>query len=104
MRRALLRSWEAVAPSSLDAARVPGAGTVALRCTLAGCESCARFETEDRADFEQGLYRGGVSDIVEWDCGSSRHRELAIQAGVDELPAYVLLGPPPQAVRVVRPP
>ena len=97
---AALRAAAAVPPPSLDALRPCGDGVVALRCTGRGCAACAAFESDgDRGRFEAAL--GAV--VVPWDCAAPARRALARAAGVDALPAYVVLrarGPP----QVVVPP
>tara|TARA_B110000046_G_scaffold4946_1_gene5258 strand:+ start:522 stop:839 length:318 start_codon:yes stop_codon:yes gene_type:complete len=96
------RAARAVPPHSLEELR-PAHGTVALRITLPGCTECARFEVEDRSDYEAWLKHGeGVTHIYDWDCQRASYRRSAEAAGVDELPSYVLL-PAKGAPRVVRP-
>ena len=93
------RAAYAVVPSSLDELRPPR-GVVALRCTLPGCVRCAAFEAEGRDAFEAGLR----ATVLPWDCKHRARHALAEAAGVDQLPAYVLLRPHPRPVEVVTPP
>ena len=65
----------------------PYRGTVALRCSQAGCARCATFESE-RDAFEGSLQ---VDSIVPWDCSGPKRRKLAVDAGVAALPAYIIL-------------
>lgn len=83
---AQIRAALAVPPRSLEELR-PQRGTVALRVTAPGCPACARFEVEDRADFEAQL---GLP-VVEWNCTCASHRRAALAAGVHDVPAYVIL-------------
>ena len=102
---AAYRSWQLTPPRTLEELRpsAGAAGDVVLRCVMPGCTACARFETEGRATFEEDRFRNaGV--VLEWNCRSAPHRALAQQAGVNELPAYVVIAPSPATGwRVVRP-
>lgn len=99
---ALLRAAQAVAPRSLDELRPRrSGGLVVLRCTVPGCAACADFESR-RGAFERTL--GATAPVVPWDCSRPAHRRLAVAAGVDDLPAYVLLPPGREPLRVRRPP
>ena len=95
----LYRASQAVAPHTLDELR-PSTGLVALRCTLHGCSACRRFETSGRAAYERTLH----ATVLPWDCTNAEHRRLATDAGVDALPAYILIPPAPRRLQVVRPP
>ena len=95
---AYFRAVHAVLPPTLESVR-PRHGKIALRCTMSGCTECARFETEYRAVFEDRL---GMA-VVEWDCTRQRPRDLALAAGVDQLPAYIVLSADDPQPRVVRP-
>lgn len=98
MQRALYRCASTVAPASLDELRPPpGERAIALRCTMRGCTSCARFEAEERDDYERDM---DVSEIVPWDCTGRAHRALATAAGVEHVPAYVIVPPHPAPIRV----
>ena len=103
MWKSYLRSLEAVAPASLESIRprAPGAPDLVLRCHAPGCAACARFETEGRADFEARAFRG--ADVVAFDCRGAQQRRLALAAGVDDLPAYIVLSSSSRVPRVVRP-
>jgi hypothetical protein len=80
-----------VAPRvTLDDLR-PYRGEVALRCTLRGCTECATFETEGRAAYERELRARGAADVLHWDCADPARRRVALAAGVDALPAYVIV-------------
>ena len=94
------RAARAVVPHSLNELR-PTHGLVALRCTLPGCTKCAAFEVEGRDAFEVAL---GAVSVLPWDCAHARRRRLAEAAGVDDLPAYVLLRPRKAKITVVVPP
>jgi hypothetical protein len=87
---ATIRSLEEVRPRK-------GGRPVALRCTMPGCSACAAFEAERRDDFEKRL---GDCLILEWMC-TQRRADLAMQAGVTDVPAYILLTH--ADTRVVRP-
>ena len=104
MWKSYLRSLEAVAPASLEGIRprAPGAPDLVLRCHAAGCSACARFDTEGRADFEERTFRR--ADVVAFDCRGAQQRRLALGAGVDQLPAYIVLSSSTPTPRVVRPP
>ena len=96
------RSVNAVAPGSLEELR-PARGVLALRCTLPGCAACAAFQTERRAAYEHNLKSShGVVDILPWNCKSHHRRKLAVDAGVDDLPAYVFI-PARGRIRVEEP-
>ena len=97
METAFFRSVRAVAPKTLDELRMPK-DEVVLRCVLPGCTACADFQPR-RAAFER---QKGWRHVLHWDCSKARRRALAQDAGVDALPAYVVV-PPRGPVRVVVP-
>ena len=76
-------------PPDLRAFR-PRAGEppVALLCTLPGCRECARFERA-RPSYEARELPG--FDVWPWNCGRPAKHQLARGAGVDAIPAYVVL-------------
>lgn len=87
-------------PKSLDELRPRrGERPVALACSMTGCSACAAFDAEGRDDYEARL--SVTHDIIPWKCDKGRRVTLAMDAGVDELPAYLLLSH--DATRVVRP-
>lgn len=90
-----MRSLQAAPPKSLAALQRDGADVV-LRCFLPGCTECARFYTEEGPAFER---RHKWTQVVPWDCSSKRHRRIAEQAGVGDVPAYVVV----KTGEVVRP-
>lgn len=99
--KALLRSATAIPPRSLDELRPPvGHRPIALFCTREGCSNCAAFDVEDRAEFQKSL---PVSEIQPWDCGNEHKKNLAIDAGVDVLPAYLLIPSFPNGFKVICP-
>ncbi len=99
---AATRAFEVVAPRSLDEIR-PSKGVVVLRCSMPGCTDCATFDTEGRVDFERTRLPSDTQSILEWNCGSFAHRELAANAGVDKLPAYLLVPAGRVPITVTRP-
>lgn len=72
---------------------------------MPGCIACATFETDSKAEYEakEDIFRG-VHTKLTWDCSSPEHRRLALEAGVDELPAYVFIPARPDAMYIQRPP
>lgn len=101
--KAFLRSLEAVPPSTLEEIRprTVGASDLVLRCFMPGCSSCAKFETEGQASFEETHFRG--ADIIDFDCRGKKQRNLAMNAGVDDLPAYIVLSASNNKPHAVRP-
>lgn len=96
------RATRAVAPRSVEELR-PARGVVALRVTMPGCTECARFEVEGRAAYEEALRRDkGVTHIHDWSCKRASYRRVALDAGVEDLPSYLLV-PARGEVRVERP-
>lgn len=88
MEFARYRALACVPPDTL-AELTPVRGTIALRCSAPGCARCATFEVEERADYEKTFH--GVDHIVPWNCADPHRRQLAMDAGVRAIPAYVLL-------------
>jgi hypothetical protein len=70
-----------------------------LHCHAPRCASCAQYEGESKASFEAERFRG--AHVVPWDCGDERRRAFALAAGVDALPAYIVVG---DTLTVVQPP
>ena len=96
------RSLEAVPPRSLEEIR-PAKGVLILRCTLPGCTACAAFQTERRAAYEGHLkQKHHPVSFLDWNCGSAHRRKLAVDVGVDDLPAYVFV-PARGRIRVEEP-
>ena len=96
------RATRAVAPRSVEELR-PRHGVLALRVTMPGCTECARFEVEGRAAYEEALRRDeGVTHIHDWSCKRASYRRVAMDAGVEDLPSYVLV-PARGSTRVARP-
>ena len=87
MQRALERSYRTVPVRSLSEFRYRS-GTVAVRCTRTGCSQCADFDANGRIAFEEQL---GAIRIVEWNCDGDHQRDAALAAGVNDLPAYVIV-------------
>ena len=99
--KSLLRAYESTPIQSFDdIAPNPGRADLVLKCYVPGCATCARFDTERRDAFEGATFRG--ADIASFDCSYPRHRELALGAGVGDLPAYIVLAPG-RSPRVVTP-
>jgi hypothetical protein len=101
LEEAFFRSVRAVVPKTLDELRLPRKEVV-LYVHMPGCGSCADFAPR-RADYER---KRGWERVVDWSGAHKRRRQLAIEAGVGDLPAYVVVPPrtsPQQPVRVVRP-
>ena len=92
MDTAIERCYRAVPPRALrDLA--PSSGSLALRCYQTGCTNCADFDVDGRTTFEERLRReyGASTRIHPWNCAVPHLRDLAREAGVTELPAYVLV-------------
>ena len=92
MDAALQRCYRAV-PLAHVRDLAPSRGVLALRCTKSGCISCADFATDGRIAFEERL-RARHPDFVAirpWNCDVTEMRDLALAAGVSQLPAYVLV-------------
>ena len=89
MEIARYRALACVPPNTL-AELTPARGTIALQCSAPGCARCATFEVEERAEFEKASL-DGVDYIVPWNCADHHRRQLAMDAGVRAIPAYVLL-------------
>lgn len=98
MEAALFRSVRAVVPKTLDELRLPK-DTVVLRCVLPGCAACADFAPR-RAEYER---KRGWRHVLRWDCSHKRRRQLAMDAGVGDLPAYVVVPPRGAPIHVVVP-
>ena len=94
---AIGRCYRAV-PATLEGLR-PRTGAIALRCVLRGCSACKSFDADERAAFEPTL---GVRHVLPWGCDDEARRRIATEAGVTDLPAYVVV-PATGPVRVVRP-
>ena len=101
--KAFLRSLEAVPPASLEEIRPRkmDAPDLVLRCHMPGCSVCAKFETEGQHAFEETHFRG--ADVIDFDCGRTKHRTLAMGAGVDELPCYIVLSASDSTPRTIQP-
>lgn len=80
-------------PTSVRELKAPDRRPIALRCTLQNCRECHRFEHSGKqATYESHLERyRGISRILPWDCESETHRAAALELGVKELPAYIIL-------------
>lgn len=101
MDDAWIRAITTAPPSTLVELCPPRGITLALRCYVPGCTACADFETQGRQAFESTAFPPGTR-FLDWDCKRGRRRDLAMEAGVDELPSYVLLSAA-MPVHVVRP-
>jgi len=71
----------------------PKRGVLALRCVRTGCTACADFETDGRPVFEERLKSEHSSrlNIRRWNCDDAEMKDLALAAGVTDIPAYVLI-------------
>lgn len=91
MEQAFVRAIESVPVRSLDECRVPGKRS-ALRIVSDDCPSCAEFAQRRRGGFEASLGAGVV--VIELSVDHPRTRALVVAAGVERIPAYVLLDDP----------
>lgn len=92
MDAAMQRCYRAV-PLAHVRDLAPYRGALALRCTKSGCISCADFATDGRIAFEERL-RADTPDLAairSWNCDVPELRALALDAGVSDLPAYILV-------------
>lgn len=93
MDDALQRCFRAV-PLTHVRDLAPKRGVLALRCSRTGCSACADFETDGRPAFEDRLRADEPHlTIRKWNCDVPEMRELALAAGVTDIPAYVLVRP-----------
>jgi len=92
MDGALQRCYRAVPVSDIRDL-VPKHGVVALRCVRTGCTACADFETDGRLAFEERLASEHSSNfnIRRWNCDYEDMRNLALTAGVTDIPSYLLI-------------
>lgn len=92
MDGALQRCYRAV-PLTHVRELAPTRGVVALRCVRTGCTACADFETDGRLTFEERLKSEHSShlNIRRWNCDNMEMRKLALDAGVTDIPAYLLI-------------
>ena len=92
MDGALHRCYRAV-PLTHVRDLAPKRGVVALRCVRTGCTACADFETDGRIAFEERLKTEHAShlNIRRWNCDDTEMRNLALAAGVTDIPAYLLI-------------
>ena len=93
MDAAMQRCYRAVPVRTLDEvvrmAQASEDGRVALRCTLADCAQCQAFRASGGRDaFEATL---GTRAIVDWPCDDDAPRTIAMNAGVGDLPAYLVV-------------
>ena len=93
---ALYRSTQVAPPKSLEMLRGPE--TVALRCTLEGCSRCAGFK--QTSEFE--AFESKFEHVIPWECDREEYKTLAVDAGVGNLPAYIVI-PPTGPIHVVEP-
>jgi len=98
MHNAFERCYRAVPTTTLDHLR-PSVGTIALKCFASQCPSCRSYDMDGRVAFEETL---GVNHVLPWNCDDQRRRAIARTAGVNDLPAYVVLTR--TTTRVVHPP
>lgn len=98
---ATLRALCAAPPKTLDEMR-PGRGkrSLILYVSMPGCTRCADFEGNYKDEFERKRFPGYY--ILEWKCNHRRRKSLAMDAKVDDLPAYVII-PPKKRISVVVP-
>lgn len=101
MESLLLRSWTVVAPQSVSDMSREYPRKLALWCTQPGCTGCARFEAEDKAEYEAAHLHGYT--VLPWNCSQVGHRELAFAAGVERTPAYLVFTPPQKRPEVWYP-
>ena len=91
MKEALDRCYRAV-PLVHVRDLAPSQGVVALRCTRTGCVACADFEADGCVAFEDRLRTEHARvQIRKWNCDLPDLRTLALDAGVTDLPAYILV-------------
>ena len=83
------RSVQLAPPKTIDELR-PRKGEIALLCTLPECPACRKF-TSKKAAFEKKHFRSSTK-IIDWDCSNQRRSALATTAGVDDIPAYIVIG------------
>lgn len=91
-------------PSSLRELQpsTPGTSTV-LFCTLPGCPACKRFKAEKPAFESKHFSAAERQSMIPWNCGEEDKKKVALEAGVSDIPAYVVLayGKKP---RLIQPP
>jgi hypothetical protein len=58
-----------------------------------GCTACADFETDGRVAFEERLKSEHAThlNIRRWNCDDTEMRNLALAAGVTDIPVYLLI-------------
>lgn len=88
MQSAFDRCYRAV-PVTLDNVR-PASGRIAIKCFKTTCPECRAFDADGRLAFEETL---DATHILPWNCDDPHLRALALDAGVHDLPAYILLTP-----------
>ena len=88
MEEAFFRSMRAVVPKSLDELRLPRKDVV-LYVSVPGCEMCRAFQSR-RAAYERSK---GWKNVLDWSGTHYRRRALALEAGVTDLPAYIVVPP-----------
>jgi hypothetical protein len=81
----------------------PHRGAVALKCFRPSCPDCDAYERGGERDAFEREELGSDVHVHSWDCSEPRKRDLALAAGVEDLPAYVVVGSD-GSVRVARPP
>lgn len=94
MDEALHRCYRAV-PLNHVRDLAPKRGVLALRCVRTRCIACTDFETDGRIAFEERLQSEEASHVTirRWNCDSEEMRQLALAAGVTDIPAYILIYP-----------
>tara|TARA_B110001450_G_scaffold25907_1_gene22834 strand:+ start:1236 stop:1538 length:303 start_codon:yes stop_codon:yes gene_type:complete len=98
MWKSWLRSLIAAPPSHVESLR-PLQGEVWLRCTHPKCAHCQDFEAEGK----KAAFEADKAHVVDWDCSQPAQRQVAKQAGVADLPAYVKVPSRGRPIEVVTP-
>lgn len=99
MQNAIERCYRAVPPNLENLRPKRHGDTIALKCVSHKCIECKSFEVDGRIAFESSLK---VNRILPWCCDDAERRRFALNVGVDDLPAYILI-PSHGAPRVLRP-
>ena len=89
MYEAWIRAADAVGMRDLSELKLRTA-TLALLVTSPGCEACAKVETEEWDRLCRSCERRGAP-LVQWKCTGENERNAALNAGVDDVPAIVLI-------------
>ena len=99
MQSAIERCYRAVPPTLENMRPRRHGDTLALKCFLHDCSQCRTFDADGRLQFEESL---GVKKVLPWCCDDTERRRIAIDVGVGDLPAYIILSAD-GSTRVTRP-